>query len=327
GRIEAEQQKLHAHAEISIADHQKQLLQLSVHGVEGIQRQLDAHLETFRGQLQTHVRVLEQKALEKATEDFPAVAAQLLEGAHASLQKKAAEAAASVQEAVRVSAVALAEDTRRQLIQETEDSLRSMREAAMEQSRGQIRQLVKDVAATHRKDFDGEIAEAFRKQKKSIQQQMDETSRASLERLQQASARVTPASARQISSGSRWVLVLVALIPTLLFLYLMNRPVMRLKAVPPADFLNAYPEWTAQHQDISVKLGEAYWDWAALHLVRDYPYGTQLPEQPPVSFQVDGQDFPTGVGADVARMRYWNELRALWTHPQSWDKIDAWNQR
>lgn len=325
-RIEAEQQKLQTRAELSVADHQKQLLQLSVHGVEGIQRQLDGHLEAFRGQLQTHVHVLEQKALERATEDFPRVAAGLVDGVAASLQKKAAEAAAGAQETVRASAAGIAEETRRQVIEGAEDSLRSLREAAMEQTRGQLRQLVKDEGVAHRKDFEEEIAEMLRKRRKSIQQQIDEASRASLERLQQASARVTPGLAPQTSYGSKWVLILVALIPTVLFIYLMNRPVMRLKAEPPADFVNAYPEWTAQHQDEAVKLGEAYWDWAALHLVRDYPDGTQLPEQPPVSFEVNGSGFPSGVEADVARMRYWNKLRELWTNPQSWDKIEAWNR-
>ncbi|MDE3180567.1 MAG: hypothetical protein KGM47_13020, partial [Acidobacteriota bacterium] len=325
-RIEASQRKLQTQSELSVAEHQKQLLQLSVQGVEGIQRQLDSQLEAFRGQLQSNVRMLEQKALEKATEDFPAAAASLIENASAALQKKADEASASARDAFKEAAAALAEDSRRTMIQDAGDSLRSLREQEIEQSKTQLRSILKDGAVAQRKEFATEIEGVLRKQKKSMQQQIDEACQASLVQLQQASANLVPGYAPQTSSASRWALVVVALIPTILFLYLMNRPVMRLKSEPPAEFLNAYPEWTSQHQDVATKMGEAYWDWAALHLARDYPFGSSLPEQPPPSFEVEGPGFPTGVDADLARMRYWNKLRELWTNPQSWERVNTWNR-
>lgn len=324
-RIEGEQQKLEVHASLSVAEHQKQLLQLSVQGIEGIQRQLENHVESFRSQLQANLKQFEQQAMDQAAADFPRVAASLVESASGNLERKVAEAASSVQDTLRKSATEVGAEAGRRIVDETADSLRSLRESAVEQVRTQLQALAKDVAGTRRKEFESELEGALRKQRKQIQQRMDEAAHETLTWLQQASAGLVPGPAPKSSPGSRWALVVVAMIPTLLFLYLMSRPLMRLKTDPPTDFLNAYPEWTAQHQDVAEKLGTAYWDWAALHLTQLYPYGTDLPQQPPVSFEVEGQGFPSGVDADVARMRYWDKLRALWKDPKAWQKVDVWN--
>lgn len=326
-RIEGEQKKLEAQAALSLAEHQKQLLQLSSQGVEGIQRQLESHVESFRNQLQSNLKQFEQKAIDQAAADFPRAAASIVESASASLQQKVAEAASSVQETLRQSATEVGAEAGRRFVDETTGSLRSLRENAVEQARTQLQALAKDVAGAHRKEFESEFEGSLRKQRKQIQQRMDEAAREALAWLQQASAGLAPGPAPKSSPGSRWALVAVALIPTLLFFYLMSRPLMRLKTEPPADFLNAYPEWTSQHQDVAQKLGEAYWDWAALHLTQSYPYGAELPQQPPVSFEVEGQGFPSGVDADVVRMRYWDKLRALWKDPKAWQKVDVWNAR
>lgn len=185
-------------------------------------------------------------------------------------------------------------------------------------------QALKDAAAESRKETEKDIGESIRKIRSSAQAQIDEISRASMERLRAASAGIAPGPARGSLAG-KVVLALVALLPTVLFAYLMSRPVMRLKVDPPAEFVNAYPEWTGAHQAEAARLAAAYWDWAALHLADSYPYGSQLPEQPPMSFAVEGKGFPSGVDADVARMRYWQKLRDLWTNPQSWQKIERWN--
>lgn len=324
-RMEGEQHKLEAHAALSVAEHQKQLLHLSVQGAEGIQRQLESHVESFRNQLQSNLKQFEQQAIDQAKADFPRLAAGLLENASATLERKVAEAASSVQDTLRLSATEVGADAGRRMVEETSNSLRSLRESAVEQTRNQLQALAKDVAGARRKEFESEFEGSLRKQQKQIKQRMDEAGRETLAWLQQASAGLAPGPAAKSSPGSRWALVVVALIPTLLFLYLMSRPLMQLKTAPPADFLNAYPEWTSQHQDVAEKLGEAYWDWAALHLARSYPYGTDLPQQPPVSFEVEGQGFPSGVDADVARMRYWDKLRSLWKDPTSWQKVDVWN--
>lgn len=323
-RLDAERQKLETQAELGVAEHRKHLHQLSAEGLESAQRQLDSRLEVFRGQLSANAQALEQKALEKATSDFPHRVAQLMEVALADLEKKAGEKAKEVRGQIQDSSAGLAQEVERLATKGAQDTLRSLCESTLDQAKGQIRQLFKELASAGRKEFESEIEEASRKQRKSAQAHVDELSRATLERLRQAAPQVVPAPA-QGSSAGRFFLIVVALLPTVLFLYLTNRPMMRLKADPPAEFLNAYPEWTGQHPEVATRLGEAYWDWAALHLTRNYPYGAELPEQPPVLFKVDGQGFPSGVDADVARLRYWQKLRELWRDPQSWDKVDIWN--
>lgn len=323
-RLDAERQKLETQAERSVADHSKQLHQRAVEGIEGVQRQLESQLDAFRRQLDSSAQALGQKALEKATSEFPRVAAQLMEGALADFEKKAGEAAEKVRGEIRSSSAGLAQEVGRRAIGDAEDTLRSLRESTLDQAKNQIRQLFKELTSVNRKEFEGEIEESIRKQRKSAQAQIDEMSRASLERLRQAAPQVA-AMPTQSPSAGKFLLVIVALLPTVLFLYLMGRPVMRLKADPPAEFLNAYPEWTGQHPEVATRLGEAYWDWAAVHLTREYPYGTDLPEQPPILFKVEGEGFPSGVDADVARLRYWQKLRELWKNPQSWDKVEVWN--
>ncbi|MGH9327853.1 MAG: hypothetical protein ACRD2B_14385 [Terriglobia bacterium] len=323
-RLDAEWHQLETQVEASMADHRKQLFEVSIEGIESVQRQLDAHLDAFRGQLEANVQALRQEALERATLDFPRVVAQLTETTVADLEKKAGEAAEAVQREIRTSSVGFAQEVERRVIGDAENALRSLSEATLDQAKNQIRQLFKDVAISHRKEFDGEIEEHLRKQRKSAQAQIEELSRGCLERLREAGAQVVPMPVRS-SPGSKLLLIIVALVPTILFLYLMTKPVMRLKADPPVEFLNAFPEWTGRHPEVATRLGEAYWEWAALHLARNYPYGTQLPEQPPVLFRVDGEGFPSGVDADVARLRYWQKLRELWTEPQSWDRVEIWN--
>jgi hypothetical protein len=317
----AERKRLHTEADLSVAAFHKQIAALSLESIEGVKSALETQLEAFRGQLQSARESLEQSVLERAKAEFPHVAAELLEGVTAGLEKNAGEIAEQVKAEVQTSATSFAEKTRRQLMSETENSLRSLRESAIDQSRGQLQQLIKEVRVAGRKEFEAEVEQSLRKQHRSAQMQIDDMARSSLERLRHAGA--APAAT---SRSSQWFLMLVALVPTLLFLYLASRPTMRLKASPPADFIDAYPEWTSSHQDVALKLGQAYWDWAALHLAPDHPYGTHLPEQPPVLFQVDGTGFPAGVDADVARMRYWQKLRELWTNPQSWVKVEAWNK-
>lgn len=326
-RVESEQQKLQTRIEISLAEHQKQMLQVSTERLDNFRRQLESELESFRSQLQSNVQRAELRAAEKAEAEIPRAAAGLVENATAAIERKIKESSGAIEETIRTTAEEIASRAGRRMVDDTNESLRSLRESAVEQGRNQLQALAKDIAGARRKEFESDLEAFLKKQRKLIQQRMDEAGRETLAWLQQASAGLTPGPAPKASSTSRWLLVVVALIPTLLFLYLMSRPVMRLNPDPPADFLSAYPEWTAQHQDVAAKLGDAYWDWAALHLVQEYPFGSDLPKQPPISFQVEGQGFPAGVDADVARMRYWNKLRELWKDPKAWQKVDAWNAR
>jgi hypothetical protein len=130
---------------------------------------------------------------------------------------------------------------------------------------------------------------------------------------------------RRQSRVSTFVLGLVALAPTILFIYLSTRPVMRLRLDPPAEFLAAIGDAPPKRQATEERVARAYWDWAYLHLQRKYSFAAQLPDDPPVEMEVDGKDFPTGLEADLTKHRYWRKLREIWAMPQAWEKSSLWD--
>lgn len=324
-KLGAEQKTLRTQAEASVQDHQEQLAAALAASAETAQQKLNLQLEAFEKKLQAAAGTLEKKILESSERDFPRIAAQLAEAAAGEMEKKAGQAARQVEEKIQASTADLAERACRQASAEAENTFRSMRESAMEQTRSQMQQLFKEIASTARAQFDSEIEQSARKQRRSAQTQIEDMSRASLERLKAIEPQAVAAPARA-SRPAQYLLVLVALIPTVLFLYLANRPIMRLAPNAPADFVAASPDLAGAHPDTAQKVAQAYWDWAAAHLTSDYPYGSRLPEQPPALFDAEGPGFPTGVDADVARSRYWQKLRQLWTNPQSWQKVQVWNR-
>lgn len=323
-RLGAEQQKLQSQVDKSLAAAGKELRELSDRGAEGIQQKIDERLDAFRARLRESAEALQQKAIDEAAREFPRAAATLIEGVTGEMRNKLAEAVGKAKDEVRSSASSAADEAKGELVRRTEDELTALRESLLEQTKSQLRQVLKDGVVESRKEAEKEIAESLRKSRSSAQAQLEELSRSTLERARAAGAAIAPGPARSSRAG-KVALVIIALLPAILMVYLISRPVMRLRTDPLADFVNAYPEWTGAHPTAAARLGAAYWDWAALHLTESYPYGSQLPDQPPAAFSVEGQGFPTGVDADVARMRYWQKLRELWSNPQSWQKIDRWN--
>ena len=135
-----------------------------------------------------------------------------------------------------------------------------------------------------------------------------------------------------------WVLVAVA--PTILFIYLANRPVMQLRVDPPAEFLSAVNEAAPERRANEERTARAYWDWAYLHLQHKYPFAAQLPEDPPMEMEADGNDFhnvkankreersdPPDLEAEVTKRRYWQKLRQVWAMPQAWEKSSLWDRK
>jgi len=55
-------------------------------------------------------------------------------------------------------------------------------------------------------------------------------------------------------------------------------------------------------------------------LQRIYPFGSQLPADPPPEFQVYNQDAPTEGGRAVTETRahYWEKLRVCWGQRRFW---------
>ncbi len=328
GRFEEAKHKVLDQAARAAEEHQKRLANLSTQSLEDSGRRMDQQAEAFRQRLEAEMKTVAEKSLEEMKREFPGIANGIIDQASTEIRKQADAAADRAQGELSKSASSIAEKARKELLGETQSSLQSLQETAVEQYREQVRQAEKDLIKENRKRLEAELDESLKKYRKRAQGQLEDLTRLSMERIAQAGPQLesVPVAARSTRTG-RVATILGALAPTLLFLYFVSRPMMRLKTEPPADFLTVTTDWSAHYPDVSTELATAYWDWAALHLAPQYPYGSHLPKQPPIGFDVSGKNFPSGVDADLARMTYWQELRKLWVQPQSWDKVEVWNRQ
>lgn len=67
-------------------------------------------------------------------------------------------------------------------------------------------------------------------------------------------------------------------------------------------------------------MAQAFWRTAVMDLQERYPFGSQLPADPPDEFQVDIKYAPTGGAKALAESRslYWEKLRATWRQREVW---------
>jgi hypothetical protein len=120
--------------------------------------------------------------------------------------------------------------------------------------------------------------------------------------------------------------IIVTIILAGLFVYRSWQPAMHLRTTPPAEFLDARPNWTTAQRQAEERLGRAYWD-VAVKLSRSvFVYGDRLPPEPPAVFSVDPKEYPSAVeSAGEARLRYWRNLQKVWYGPQSWQRTYEWH--
>ncbi len=324
-RAEAACKQLDLQCDQSVTTFQRRLAELSSESLESSWHKLDAQREAFCEQAQNSTRSIQDKALEEARQNLSQFAADILEKASGEILKQMESAVERGNGAIKSAVSALAADAGKRLLAEAQWSLHSLKETTAEQCKAQLSQIGHDFGADNRKKFSAEYDDYLRKFRKLAQSQLDELARHRADVPGQAYAPAVPQAGRSWVAG-KIALGVAATAPTLVFLWLVSRPVMRLRPDPPADFLTVSTGWGERHPNSADKLASAYWDWAALHLARQYPYGSKLPEQPPFGFDVEAKDFPAGVDADLSRLSYWNELRKLWVQPQAWTRIEIWNR-
>ena len=95
---------------------------------------------------------------------------------------------------------------------------------------------------------------------------------------------------------------------------------MHLQAEAPADFADESPSWSANRRVEEEEVAQDYWRAAAFSLPRIYPFGSQLPSDPPPEFRVDNQ-YATTRGAESAaktRAHYWEKVRGCWGQRRYW---------
>jgi len=95
---------------------------------------------------------------------------------------------------------------------------------------------------------------------------------------------------------------------------------MHLQAEAPPEFADESPSWSVKRRVEEEEMARDYWRAAAFSLQRIYPFGSQLPADPPPEFQVYNQDAPTEGGRAVTETRahYWEKLRVCWGQRRFW---------
>jgi len=108
---------------------------------------------------------------------------------------------------------------------------------------------------------------------------------------------------------------------------------MHLQAEAPPEFADESPSWSVQRRVEEEEMARDYWRAAAFSLQRLYPFGSQLPDDPPPEFQVDNQYSATAGAGSVAKIRahYWEKLRVFWGQRRFWIEIqpvkETWADR
>jgi hypothetical protein len=109
--------------------------------------------------------------------------------------------------------------------------------------------------------------------------------------------------------------------------YLSRDLVMQLQPEAPAEFIEQSPNWNAKRRAREEEVAQAYWRVAVVSLQERYPFGSELPAEPPPEFQIDKKYVATGGAKAFSETRalYWENLRRSWVQPQSWVERHEWN--
>jgi len=95
---------------------------------------------------------------------------------------------------------------------------------------------------------------------------------------------------------------------------------MQLQSDAPSEFVDQNPTWNAKRREREGEVAQAYWRAAVVGLQAEYPFGSELPADPPTEFQVDNKYAPPGGAKALAETRahYWDKLRASWVQRTFW---------
>ena len=260
--------------------------------VEALQGRVGALVEDFQGK-----QVKQAEDLQRIAQEF--------EGRWSQQFQEQAEAAEERLREELKNSEGVVEESKQQLASLAEANLATLSQVAASATAGlEVEQTrLKNQYETSRRQFEALIAKGWAK-------------------LPPASfGRGNPPRRR----GSLAQLALVAgasLVTTasLLGVYLWTAPVIELQSEAPAEFVDQSPNWSAKRRAREEEVAQAYWQVAVDSLQERYPFGSELPADPPTEFQVDNKYAPTGGAKAVSETRahYWEKLRRSWVQHQSW---------
>ncbi len=128
---------------------------------------------------------------------------------------------------------------------------------------------------------------------------------------------VEPMRRRREQGSSAWLVIGIVLAGA--FLYESIRPVKRLRAEPPSDFVAVSASIGPAKVKSQEHVARSYWDMAVEFLQDNYPFGSSLPSSPPSDFKLQNASESGG------RILYWEKLRQVWKRPEAWNTSFEWN--
>ncbi len=121
--------------------------------------------------------------------------------------------------------------------------------------------------------------------------------------------------------------IFLAVSVPVLAVYLWPAPLMQLPAQPPAEFMDDSANWGPARRVREQEVARAYWQVAVADLQGKYPFGSELPTEPPSEFDA-GKRYLPAAGAKAAsetRDHYWQKLRKIWVERDSWEETSEWD--
>jgi len=278
--------------------------------VEGLQGRVGALVEEFQERIEDTLKAFEGKGARQA-EDLDKIAQDLGRRWSQQFQEQADAAVKRLREELKNSG---------RVVEESKQQLASLAKARL-------------AALSHIADNAAANLEAEQKRLKN----QYETSRRQLEGLLEMGWTKPPSLFLQRADHPKRraivaQLALVAgvclvIIVALLGVYFSRVTVMHLQPEIPAGFIEQNPSWSAKRRAREEEVAQAYWRIAVVGLQERYPFGSELPAEPPTAFQVDKKYAATG-GAKAfseTRARYWENLRISWAQRESWVERREWN--
>jgi hypothetical protein len=278
--------------------------------VEALETRVGALAEDFRGRIESTLQAFQGKGAGQ-TEDLDKIA-QEVGGRWSQQFKEQAEAAAKrLQEELENS---------RRVVEESKQQLASFAKARLT-----VLSQVADSAAA-----------GLEAEQRRLKNEYEVSRRELEDRLEMGWTR-PPSPSLQYADQPRWRgttaqlallggVCLVVLIP-LLGVYLSTRPVMRLQVETPAQLVDQNPNWNAKRRAREEAVAQACWRVAVASLQQKYPFGSELPAEPPSEFQIENKYVPpfSAKALSETRAHYWEKLRRIWVQRQSWEERHEWN--
>ena len=121
--------------------------------------------------------------------------------------------------------------------------------------------------------------------------------------------------------------IFLAVSVPVLAVYLWPTPVMQLPAQPPAEFIDDSANWGPARRVREQEVARAYWQLAVADLQGKYPFGSDLPTDPPSEFDAGNkyQQAADAKAASETRDYYWQKLRKIWLRRDFWEESSEWD--